>query len=211
MNAAWVSELGWTLIHFLWQGAVIAAVYSVARIFSKNPQARYLVACAALALMIAAPVATFLRMTPSTPAPAVRYTAPTAHSEWSTTPAAPAAPLASLPGTAMPWIVMLWLAGASALSLRLLLESLFAARLKSALAYNVSPAWRHRLHELAARIGISRRIGLMASTRVEVPCVVGWLRPVVLLPIGMLTGLPIDQVEAVLAHELGHVLRHDYL
>jgi uncharacterized protein (TIGR03435 family) len=106
---------------------------------------------------------------------------------------------------------MLWLAGAGALSLRLLLESMFTGRLKSALASPVAPEWRRRFHELAARIGISRRVGFLASARVDVPCVVGWLRPVVLLPAGMLAGLPMDQVEAVIAHELGHILRHDYL
>jgi uncharacterized protein (TIGR03435 family) len=111
----------------------------------------------------------------------------------------------------MPWIVMLWLTGAGALSLRLLLDSIFTAHLKSAPAYSVALDWQKRFHELAARIGISRRIGFLASTRVDVPCVAGWLRPVILLPIGMLAGLPIDQVEALLAHELAHVLRQDYL
>jgi len=211
MNAAWVSDLGWTLIHFLWQGSAIAAVYSIARIFSKNPEARYFVACAALSLMVAAPVATFLRMAPSTPTTAVRYTAPAVHSEWSTTPAAPREASASLPAAVMPWIVMLWIAGAGAFFLRLLLESIFASRLKSALAYPVPPERQLRFRELAARIGISRRIGFLASTRVEVPCVVGCLRPVILLPIGMLAGIPTDQVEALLSHELAHIRRHDYL
>jgi uncharacterized protein (TIGR03435 family) len=209
MNAAWVSDLGWALIHFLWQGAVIAGVYSAARIFVKSPRARYLVACGALALMVATPVATFLWHTESTPTTAVHHSALTVHSEWSTAPAVPAPPV-SLPVTAMPLLVMLWLAGAGALSLRLLAESLFTGRLKSALAYPVSPEWQKTFHGIAARIGILRRPAFLASARVDIPCVVGWLRPAILLPAGMLTGLPADQVEALLAHELAHILRHDY-
>jgi uncharacterized protein (TIGR03435 family) len=211
MNASWVSDLGWTLIHFLWQGAAIAGIYSIARIFATKPQTRYLIACAALSLMTAAPVAIFLTNTEPPPATSVRHSAPPVHSEWSTAPAVPAEAAASLPATAMPWIVMLWLAGAGALFLRLLLESIFTSRLKSAHAWLVSPEWHRRFHELAARIGVSRSIGLLASARVQVPCAAGWLRPVILLPVGMLAGLPIDQVEALLAHELAHILRQDYL
>src|SRR6185312_9958852 len=211
MNAAWVSHLAWTLIHFLWQGAAIAGLYSIARIFARRPQTRYLLGCAALSLMMLAPVATFIRAITPDAAPGFHYAAPAVHSEWSTAPAVAIASPASLPVRATPWIVMLWLAGAGALSLRLLLESIFAGRLKSALAYPVSPEWHTRFYKLAAGIGVSRRIGFLASTRVEVPCVVGCLRPVILLPIGMLAGIPTDQVEALLAHELAHVLRHDYL
>ncbi len=211
MNAPWVSALGWTLIHFLWQGAVIAAIYSIARLFTAKPQARYLLACAALSLMAAAPLATLLGNTQPPPTPAIHHRAAPIRSEWSTTSVAPTEATSPLPVTAMPWIVMFWIAGAGALSLRLLLESIFTTRLKSALAYPIAPEWRKRLHALAARIGISRRIGFLVSARVDVPCVAGWLRPVILLPIGMLAGLPSDQVEAVLAHELAHVLRQDYL
>jgi uncharacterized protein (TIGR03435 family) len=211
MNAAWVSDLGWTLIHFLWQGAVIAAVYSIARTFAKSPLARYAAACAALALMAAAPVVTFLWNKEPPPAAAIHHRAPTVRSEWSTAPALAATPPAALPVTAMPWIVILWFAGASALSLRLLLESVFTGRLKSAIAYPVSPERQKRFHDLAARIGIARRIAFLASARVHVPCVVGCLRPVVLLPIGMLAGLPAGHAEALIAHELAHVLRQDYL
>jgi uncharacterized protein (TIGR03435 family) len=211
MNAAWVSDLGWTLIHFLWQGAVVAGIYSIARIFARKPQTRYLIGCAALSLFMLTPVATFIRISTPVAAPTLRHTAPAVHSEWSTAPAVPASSSPSLPVTVMPSIVMLWFAGAGVLFLRLLFESLVACRLKSPLAYPISPEWHDRFHELAARIGISRRIDLLASARAQVPCVVGWLRPVILLPIGMLAGIPADQVEALLAHELAHVLRHDYL
>ena len=65
--------------------------------------------------------------------------------------------------------------------------------------------------DLGGRLGIGRAVALLESTAVSVPMVVGWLQPVVLVPASVLTGLPPSQLAAVLAHELAHVRRHDYL
>jgi uncharacterized protein (TIGR03435 family) len=211
MNAVWVSDLGWTLIHFLWQGTTIAGLYSIARIFATKPRTRYLLACAALSLLVAAPVGTFINTVKPAGLSSAHHIPPSVRSEWSTTPAAPIATSASLPVAAMPWIVIVWCTGAGLLSLRLIFESVFARRLKSAPAWPVPQEWSPRLHQLAARIGVSSHISFRISTRTPVACVIGWLRPVILLPVGMLAGLRADQVEAVLAHEIAHIRRHDYL
>jgi len=58
---------------------------------------------------------------------------------------------------------------------------------------------------------VSRSVRLLATDRVDSPSVIGWLRPVILAPVGVLCGLAPEQVEALLAHELAHVRRHDYL
>jgi uncharacterized protein (TIGR03435 family) len=73
------------------------------------------------------------------------------------------------------------------------------------------PEWQQTLNRLKARAGISRPVRLLISALVQAPAVVGWLRPVVLVPIGVLAGLPSEQVEALLIHELAHIRRHDYL
>jgi len=54
-------------------------------------------------------------------------------------------------------------------------------------------------------------VRLLISALVQVPTVIGWLRPVVLVPVGALSGLPAEYLEALLLHELAHVRRHDYL
>jgi GWxTD domain-containing protein len=71
--------------------------------------------------------------------------------------------------------------------------------------------WQTRLSELASRLGIARPATLLQSSLAEVPVVIGHLRPVILMPIGLLTGLPCAQVGAILMHELAHIRRHDYL
>jgi uncharacterized protein (TIGR03435 family) len=73
------------------------------------------------------------------------------------------------------------------------------------------PEWERTIEKLSERIRICRPVRLLTSSRVDVPTVIGWLRPVVLMPIGALAGLPIDHIEALLAHELAHIRRHDYV
>lgn len=72
-------------------------------------------------------------------------------------------------------------------------------------------AWQQRLQELAAQLQIRRRVVLLQSALARVPLVTGIVKPVILLPAGLITQLPPDQVEAILLHELAHVRRQDYL
>jgi beta-lactamase regulating signal transducer with metallopeptidase domain len=68
-----------------------------------------------------------------------------------------------------------------------------------------------RIHRLAAQVRVSMPVILLESCLAEVPVVIGYLRPVILMPVGLMTGLPADQIDAILLHELAHVRRHDYL
>jgi uncharacterized protein (TIGR03435 family) len=83
--------------------------------------------------------------------------------------------------------------------------------MRSVLVRPAPPEWQQVLGRLAARVGLCRPVRLLVSALVQVPTVVGWLRPVVLVPVGALSGLPPEHLEALLAHELAHIRRHDYL
>ena len=74
-----------------------------------------------------------------------------------------------------------------------------------------APQWQAHLAGLAAHLRISRPVALLESCFIDTPVLIGYLRPVILLPIGCLTGLSVTQVECILLHELAHVARHDYL
>ncbi len=71
--------------------------------------------------------------------------------------------------------------------------------------------WRERLEHLARALRVTRPVVLLESSLTGVPVVIGHLKPVILIPVGLLTGLPSEQLETILLHELAHVLRHDYL
>jgi uncharacterized protein (TIGR03435 family) len=213
-TAPWVARLGWTLVHFIWQGAVTAAVYGAARAALRGAVARYGLACAALAAMMAAPVATWVWLGPgpgtpdevyrihSTPAPVSRETGTVAV----------AIPVAARVDGAdiLPWVVMVWFAGAAAFGIRLAGGCVLAGRMRSRQVRPAPAEWQQRFERLQSRLGVARA-RLLVSGLADAPAVVGWWKPVVLAPIGALSGLAPEAVEALLAHELAHIRRHDYL
>jgi uncharacterized protein (TIGR03435 family) len=221
-SEAWVQRLGWTLIHFLWQGLSIALVYAAARSIMarrSSPNARYLLACGALAAMIAAPLATWRLMQQPEADPGAAYhirsTPPAPTATGLTAATLPDSVRATVP-TVQPaqflaWIVMVWLAGAAAFWFRLAGGWVVAARMRSMLVRRAPPQWQEALRKLGAKLRLSRPVPLLVSALVEVPTVVGWVRPVVLIPVGALGGLPAEYLEALLLHELAHIRRHDYL
>ena len=214
MNAPWVEHLGWTLTHFLWQGALIAAAYAVAR-RSRTPQLRYFFACAALAAMVTAPVITYIATTPASAAAnpyvgTIPESSAVAASAY--TPVTGFSPATrALHNDIMPWLVLAWFAGATIFWIRLTGAWIIATRMRSMLVRPAPREWQVRLNEIAASIRVSRPVKLIVSAAVQVPTVVGWLRPVVLMPVAALAGLPTEHIEALLAHELAHIRRHDYL
>jgi uncharacterized protein (TIGR03435 family) len=223
-SEAWVERLGWTLLHFLWQGLAIAVLYAAARrgvARASSPHVRYLLACAALAAMMAAPLVTGGLMRPSAASPDAAYrirSAPPAASATgiaaatATLPASVRAAVSGVqPAQFLLWVVMVWLAGAVVFWVRLAGGWVVAARMRSVLVRRAPPEWQENLRKLGARIGLSRPVRLLVSALVQVPTVVGWLRPVVLVPVGALGGLPAGHLEALLLHELAHIRRRDYL
>ncbi len=108
-------------------------------------------------------------------------------------------------------MVLGWLVGVFGLSAWHLGGWAQLQRLKRRMVRTVGDLCNKGSRELALRLGVHRAIELFESALVEVPTVVGWLRPVILLPASALTGLSPEQLEAILAHELAHIRRYDYL
>ena len=213
-----VHALGWTLLHFCWQGIGIATllVGLLGVLRERSAQLRYIVACCALALMLVLPLLTFahLMAAPSV-AEAPRITTQNTRTPVMTAEAPPSDPwldrLTAQLDRSLPWIISGWCLGVFLLLTRLNLGLLAAHRIKFTAVEPASPDLQAVLRQLSHRLGISRTIKLANSALVQVPTVVGWLRPVILIPVGCLMGLSASQVEAILAHELAHIRRHDYL
>jgi len=215
----WVERLGSTLLHFLWEGLLIAAVYAAGRKWTERrcgPNVRYIMACVALAMMAASPVVTWIVLDP----PAAESVAASFKA-----PLLAAAPRAAqsvdlwIPGgtpvidavSLLPWVVAAWLVGSIVFWIRMLGGWILTERLRSTLVRHASSEWQQVLDRLKTRLRVSRPVQLLVSSMVQVPVVVGWLRPAVLVPVGALAGLPTSQIEALLLHELAHIRRHDYL
>ncbi|MHC4251240.1 MAG: M56 family metallopeptidase [Planctomycetota bacterium] len=192
LGSGTAARLALTLAHFTWQGAALAVALAVALRALRGAAAsrRYWVACATLAAMVLCPVATFV-LAPGTDG---------GDSAWS-------ARVAGAGGA----IVGAWVAGVFVLSARLLGGWLAVQKLRFRGSVPVDPALRREVSALAGAMGVRQRIGLLASRRVDTPVVIGWVSPVILVPLTLLSGLAPAQLRMLLAHELAHIRRYDYL
>ncbi|NQW03302.1 MAG: M56 family metallopeptidase [Acidobacteria bacterium] len=108
-------------------------------------------------------------------------------------------------------VLMLWAVGVVLFAARLAGGWLIARRLATRAVTPVAAELEIVARRLATRLRLSRPVRILQSSAVAVPVMIGWLKPVVLLPTAALSGLAPDQLEALLAHELAHVRRHDYV
>jgi bla regulator protein blaR1 len=108
-------------------------------------------------------------------------------------------------------LTFIWFAGFIFFTLRFLGGFYLTKKLKYSGTSFVPPSWQNRVNSLRYKLKISRTVRLLESVKVTAPVVIGYVKPVILIPVGMLTGLPGKQVEAIVAHELAHIYRNDYL
>jgi len=214
---AWVERLGLTLLHFVWQGAIIVAIYAVVRKWgarTSGPGGRYFLACTALIVMAITPIVTWMLL-PVQNSAAVTFSAPLSAPRAESVPTIPfllpSYVYAAPPGHFLSWVVVFWAIGATAFSSRLLSGWILAQRFRHRLVRAASLEWQRRLDQLKARISVTRPVRLLVSGLIDAPGSIGWIRPIVLVPAGALAGLPCAQMEALLLHELAHIRRHDYL
>jgi len=111
----------------------------------------------------------------------------------------------------LPSVVLVWLIGVLLFSLRPALGWMGIRRLLRVGLMPVPAVVNHAVKQLSHRLKITRTVNVLQSVLVDVPCVIGALRPMILLPVNVVTGLSSDQLNAVLAHELAHVRRHDFV
>ena len=217
--------LGSALLHFIWQGALIAALTALGLFALRNAkaQARYLLACVALILCIALPVAHIFKMTRLTSAGenVAAVSSATNHShindKFTTTSIVQGdafwrnADVDEMLRDSTSIVVSLWAVGVALMALRMSAGLLWVRRRVHHGAQLSNTVWQVKLNQMARRMGIRRTVRLGVSDQIESPVTAGWWRPIVILPAALLTGMPPDLLEALLAHELGHVKRVDYL
>jgi beta-lactamase regulating signal transducer with metallopeptidase domain len=220
-----IEATAWTLIHFCWQAAVIAGLYRIlsAAFSSRASQTRYILALAALVAMLASAVFTFAWQMGSTPASSSaassmtnalmagdfpRMVAP------GIAPSRPAtdnlALLRSMPGV-MGWIDAFWIIGVLTLAARGFGGWWVIHRLRVTATAQVPASVRASFQRIAAALSLSRPVLLRVSSAIAGPVTIGTLRAIVLLPVSAVTLLSPDELEVVLAHELAHVRRADFL
>ncbi len=207
----WVVALGWSLVHFLWQGALVGLGFAVARalIPREHGALRYASGLLALGVLAVCPLATFVGLLPDAVVVA-GLEAPTAG-------VAPVAVAAAMPAPSglgrdgiLPVLVAAWLAGVLVLFTRAVLQWRALERIANRLAWR-DDAIDAMLRSVATRIGGLSRVRVLISRHIDTPTLIGWFNPVILLPTAVALGFPRQQLELILAHELGHLRRLDHL
>jgi bla regulator protein BlaR1 len=246
-SPALMRALGWTLLHSVWQGALVALTAATLLMLLHRHAAalRYRVAAGAMLMLLVLSGLTFGYYYASFHAGSSSV-AEAGATVWSATAPADVAPvpengvvlydgngamgtdaltpleepsrLQQLLQTSktylernMPFVVVAWLLGMLAMTLRFLGGLAYVQRLRRYRVAALPAEWQTRLDELAARTNLRRPVQILASGLVPGPLVIGWLKPVVLLPMSAASGLSGSELEAILAHELAHVMRRDYL
>ncbi len=213
LNSPIMYSIALTLIHFIWQGGLVALALKFALMIvpRQNAQLRYSYSALAMVTNLILPIVTFfiiykptyLQLTnelPLAPTSDAALTSLTSvQNEWYSTTF-----------EYLPYVSMVWLTIITILSVKLLIELYSVNQLPNKATISPEPELLARFHALVDEIGLKKAPKLLLSLSTEVPMAIGWLKPVVLIPVSMLTGLTPGQLDMLILHELAHVRRHDY-
>jgi beta-lactamase regulating signal transducer with metallopeptidase domain len=220
-----LESLGWTLLHFWWQAAAIVLVYWLAdAVLSKaRSQIRYVLALGTMLLMLVSALATFAYE--ETQGGSGVSASPSAFSSptWKTIGSSISSDLAPLAGLKiaqpaplqmsrfLPWLDVAWLLGVACLSMRTIGGWRLIQRLRRSALVDAPEAVYANFLQLCERLGITGQVSLRIAEHIQGPLAIGIARSLIILPAAALMALSPEQLESVLAHELAHVRRADYL
>lgn len=208
IESSWMKALGWTFVHSIWQIALIGLCLFVVLkcIPGRSAHTRYTVSTLALWATLVSALCTFIVMLPenntitSMPGNFVLVAQKSA---------SVAAQLSTWLEARMPMMLTIWLGGVSILMLRLVISLGWVAHLRydSFPEENLQTTLDHIIYKLKFNVKASAS----ESAHIKSPVTIGHLKPMILFPIGIINQLTPNEVEAVLTHELAHIVRRDYL
>lgn len=217
-----IYALGWTVVHSLWQGLLLAVllVLAMMALEKKSARLRYEVACGALFMMLLSGLATFILYLDAgeqTNELIISMTGGVGASTL-TLQAYEVGFFQSLLQSAADFfnqnillITGCWFLGFLFFSIKMAGGIWYLHRLRTTEVMEVEEIWQDKLNRLIQKTPMDKPVRLMESALIKVPVLLGHLKPMILLPIGTVTMLTEEEVEAILAHELAHILRNDFL
>jgi bla regulator protein blaR1 len=219
LQSPWLNTLAYTLLHSLWQGALIVIIVIALLRLTPNrwSNVRYAIASLGLLLLIGAAAGTFLVLNAKVPLTShvtLSQTGGFSQDNHSTleslTMTSVIDVVSAFVHTNIPFFLILWVVGTFVFCLRVIGGLLYVGRLRRE-AIVIDGDWSTKLQKLSNQLGISRCVLLAASPSIAAPVVAGIIKPIILIPIGMLTSLSTEQLETIFLHELVHIKRRDFL
>ena len=223
LEQSWIQALGWTLLHATWQASLVAITWLIAKRFLKNASAhlRYLAAISALIALIACSAVTFWKVYPNQIE--ISSSLITVESLSLSSFDVSVAPNSvriqegkninwnELLNDIAPWLSLLWILGAAIMGLRFASGIFYLDKLRNKGLQEVDTFWQARSAFIAQKMGLYSNWQIKESSLVSEPLTLGHFKPLILIPMGMLSGLSPEQVEAIIAHEFAHIYRSDFL
>lgn len=215
----WTDALGWTLLHSLWQSLIILliVVVTLRMVHSQYSRLRYTIMCAGFFLFVASASTTFLYLgthympaADSSDAVTVQNIYVSTSAEASHSAVGFLTSVDVVVEKYMPAVVGLWAIGFVFFAIRLSAGFLYTCKIRST-GVPVRGRWEEFIASAASKLGIEKFILLAESATITGPMVIGYFKPVILIPMGMMSGLTTEQLETVIMHELAHIRRHDYI
>jgi bla regulator protein BlaR1 len=219
-----INTIGQTLFHSLWQGLVLAVITALIIVLtrSKRPALRYNLLIFMMLAFFVTTIVTFMQVMSSIANPDkgalvnvhtldhLASNSATSNVDLNLNPTMLDQMMSYL-NRNNHTLVFIWLLIVLVRSLQLIVGLNGLKHLRSKAIFGSAPDWDAKVKDLAQRLGINQAIGLAESALIKVPMVIGHIKPLILLPIGLLTALPPKEIEAILIHELAHIYRRDYL
>ena len=222
-----IQALGWTLIHSLWQGIIVAIILSfvLSLLWKESANARYLSAISAMVILLGSLVGTFayqyqirseigLDQANSYTTQIILFeeiideTGNDTHYFWES---AWVLELEERLQQNMPILVLCWLIGSLAFTLRFVGGYLYLYRLTHHQLTPLSQSWNTKIKDLSKQMGLRKIVRVFESALVDEPLTLRHFKPIILIPAGLASGLHPDQLEAIFMHEMAHIRRADYL
>lgn len=224
LSEQFINALGWTIIHSIWQGLLMALIlfFLLGLLKSKPAKLKHLIANYSLLLTFLITAATFCFLYEKAEPIVIEQSnqiifvyqpidwvaiSKVESSSWSIITQA----IVSFVEQNILLIVMFWLTGALVFSVRLIFGVSYINRIKRTAFLPDSDHWQEMLNEMVDTLGMSKSVELLESSLVKVPLTIGVIKPLIIFPVGVLNHLTLEQAESIMAHELAHVFRKDYL
>lgn len=228
-----IEAIGWTIIHSLWQGTIVAAVLTVLLLLMRrnSSQLKYIISFFALIIIIGWSGITFsnaysyakektalkesITSDPNYIKLLLADKLQQENDEVGTTAEVDInfqlIKIRSFFQRNFNLIYLIWIIGMIFLIVRMIGGFIYARRLRTYQLMDIGDEWIKKIEEFAFKLNIQRKVQAFFSPLAKVPMTLGTIKPVILFPVAAFTGLSVKDIEAIMAHELAHILRHDYL
>src|SRR5688572_1332825 len=209
MQSDWLNALGWTFVHSLWQIAITGLVlYVILRLIpGRSAQVRYTISTMAIWMIVIMSLSTFIIMLPGNGN--ITEIKGQVVLVQTTTTLSLAQRISIWLESYMPMMLTIWLGGVMILLIRLLFSLGWVNHMRA--TSTVSFEIQKTLDDIIQRLQLNFNPVAAESNHVSSPVTIGHLKPLILFPVGIINQLTPQEVEAVLTHELAHIVRRDYL